>query len=129
LDRHEKELAASHKERASVTAADEFLPHGLTGDELDVLRRALAGDPTLARAALAQKRLQYFKHQRLFVLCIRRRRQWFNFLDGDPERDLVRRVAQSVRLPGRLLVISPQGSFRALGRKIERTGSAVWPQI
>ncbi len=126
VDRHEKEVAASRAERTAVTAKDHFLPHGLSTAELETLRRILATEPELARAELARKELKYLVHEQLFVLCVRRHPAWHRLPDAEADRALARRLAQSVRLPGRVLVFPPSGSFRALARKL-RHATAVWP--
>lgn len=125
VDRHEKETAAARAERSELTAKDILLAHDLPADELVALRRILDAEPELARAALAQKELRHFKKQRLFLLCVRRRRAWHRLPDSDADRTLVRRLSQAIRLPGRLLVFTPSGSFRGIGRKLLARADAV----
>jgi Zn-dependent protease with chaperone function len=128
LDRHESVLAASRAERANVTAQDSFADHGLTAAELTALRRTLATEPRLFAADLVQKKLHHFPHRRLFVLAVRLRRPWYGGPNQEANRALARRLAQTVQLPGRLLVIPPSGSFGALARRLQRTpGAHVWP--
>lgn len=118
MDRHEKSLAASHAERREVTANDTFIAHGLTEAELQGVRDELQPELRILRAHLARKELKYFPEQKLFVMCVYSRRAWHGFANGDLDRALVRRLSQKLHLPGRLIVLTPTGSFRALARKI-----------
>ena len=128
LDRHEKETVASRAERNEITAKDRLLPHGLSVPELAALRQVLSAEPELADAELAQKELKYFSNQRLFLLCVRRRKAWYGLADFEAERALARRLSASVRLPGRVVVFPPSGSFRALSKKLRQTAdSPIWP--
>ena len=120
LDRHENAMAASRAERTSVTAADTLLAHGLGEAELQKLREALAADPQLAYAELAQKELKHFPRQKLFVLCVHRWQPWHRLPNHDQDRVLAGRIARNIHLPGRVLVIPPTGSFSALARKLRR---------
>jgi Zn-dependent protease with chaperone function len=128
LDRHERELAASRLERVEVTGKNNFLVHGLAPPELENLRLALAAEPELARADLAQKELKHFTQQRLYVLCVHRAPAWHRLPDRERSLALAHRLALVVKLPGRVLVVPPTGGFRAVGAKLKRLpGSAVWP--
>ena len=125
LDRYEKDLQASRTERNSVTASDTFIPHRLTEGELEALRVVLAAEPPLAFAKLAQKQLQHYPKQKLFVLCVHRWPAWHRLPNASEDRALVNRLSRAVRLPGRVLVIAPSGGFRALARKLGRMRGAV----
>ncbi len=127
MDQHERDLSLSRVERSAVTVGDRFLPHALTPLELEALRRVLVSEPDLASAHLAQKELKYFKRQRFFVLCVRRFPAWHRLPNSTAERDIVSRLSQKVRLPGRVLVIAPSGSFGGIARKLKRPDNAVWP--
>lgn len=118
MDHHEKSLAASHAERREVTANDTFIAHGLTDAELETVRGELQPELRVLRAHLARKELKFFPEQRLFVMCIYSRRAWHGFPNGDLDRALIRRLSQKLHLPGRLIVLTPAGSFRALARKL-----------
>jgi hypothetical protein len=118
LDRHEAAMAASQVERASVTAADHLIPHGLDDTQLENARSLLAGQSGVTAAYLVQKRMRHFQKQRLFVLCIEGRRAWYRHSDGELEQAAVNALVGKVRLPGRVLVISSSGGFAPLGKKV-----------
>ena len=118
MDRYEKSLAASHAERREVSAKDSFIPHDLTETELQSVCETLAAEAGVLRARLARKVLQHFKKQRLFAVCVYPRRPWHGFGNAEADRALVNRLSQKLRLPGRVFVFSPAGSFRALAKKL-----------
>jgi Zn-dependent protease with chaperone function len=117
LDRHESDVKAAQVERSRITASDAFLPHGLDEDQLAPLRELLASMPTLGTAWLVRKKLQHFPSRPLFVLCVRATDTGWWASNDDRESDLKRRLIPKVELPGQVLVIVRQGSFRALAQK------------
>ena len=122
LDAHEAALAASHRERNSVTAADEFVPHDLTAQEFASLQEILSRESGIRFAWLARKRLAHFPKQRLFVLVVDASKGWFG--GSDAEDAVVRRLISAANLPGRALVVSPRGVWRAVARKVQATADA-----
>jgi hypothetical protein len=117
VDRYEKEMAASRKERSEFTASDVLIPHGLTEVELKKLCETLAADPQLARAELAQKQMRFFPKQKFFILCVHRWQAWHRLPNTAQDRVLVNRLSRVVQLPGRVLVFPPSGAHRAIARK------------
>jgi Zn-dependent protease with chaperone function len=129
ISRHESLQQAAHLERSSVTDADRFVDHGLTDSERDGLVATLSQDPQLESAWLVRKVLKHFTNQRLFVLVVRSPvRGWFGASNSEEDRALVTRLKDKITLPGRVLVIAPQGGFRKLARKIMKTqGTPLYP--
>jgi hypothetical protein len=128
MDAYEKSLVESRRERSSVDASDRFVPHTLTEDELRSLRAQLSTQPNIHRAFLGQKQLRHFPKQRLFVLCVETPRGWHRFPMREHDESLARRLAQTVQLPGRVLVFAPHGSFRAIARKVQQVpGTNIFP--
>ena len=125
LDRYEKDVAASQRERSQITASDTFVAHGLTDPEIEELRKVLASESDLVYAELAQKQLKHFPRQKFFVLCAHRRRPWHRIPNRDLDFAMVRRLSQKVKLPGRLLVLPPSGGFKAVARKISSLPGSV----
>jgi predicted Zn-dependent protease len=116
--RFQQTQADAIRERISVTAQDHLVPHGLSDLELASLCATLAADSELAEAYLVQKELKNWTHQPLYVLCVRTRPSFFGRSKAAQDMALVQRLIPQVRLAGRVLVISPQGGFRSLARKI-----------
>jgi hypothetical protein len=124
LDRHDSDLRASRRERSTIDAGDTFIPHELTDPQLAPLRELLASIPDVGVAWLTRKELRYFPNRPLFLLCVRGTlTRWWS-KDSEQEYALVRRLVPRVELPGQVLVISRQGSFRALARTIMRSPGA-----
>jgi hypothetical protein len=118
LSRFEEESAAAQRERSLVSASDDFAPHDLTETELAALRDILARHDTLHAAYLVRKELRHFPRQRLFVLCVRTKPNFLGRSNADADAALAARLIPEITLPGRMLVIAPQGGFRKLGRKV-----------
>ena len=122
LDALEAALQASHGERNSVTAADTFVPHDLSAAELAPITTALGGERDVRAAHLARKQLRHFPKQRLFVVVLITRRRWFGGEDLD--HALVARLAPALKLPGRMLVITPRVPWRGVARKVTRVAGS-----
>ena len=75
VDRYERNMVASLKERSEFTPGDVLIPHSLTEVELTKLREMLAADPQLACAELAQTD-EVFPKQKFFILCVHRWQPW-----------------------------------------------------
>ena len=119
LSRFEASRTAAAKERSLVTAADSFAPHGLSDLELQSLTATLAQQSDIASARLARKALKHYPKQRLFILVASSKPTGlFGYSNADRDRQLVTNLIAGVKLPGRVLVIAPQGGFRALAKKI-----------
>lgn len=128
LDYHESIQVEAGKERTSITASDTFRSHGLTDQELRTLLETLTADPEFHRAHLVQKTVRHLATQRLFVLCVQASPGRFGLPRLEAQRELAQRLAQKVRLPGRVFVFAPAGSNRALAKKLHRTsGACIWP--
>ena len=118
MDHFERAQKASHAERNDVSGKDTFIEHGLGEGELQPLRAELQPELRILRAHLARKELKHFPKQRLFVLCVYPKRPWHGFSNSDLDRALVNRLTRKVKLPGRVIIFTPIGKFRALSRKI-----------
>lgn len=124
LGAYEQDQAESVRERSTVTPGDTFLHHALAASELKMLSQLLFEDGDLAEAYLVRKQLRLRAHQPLYVLCVRTRIGWFGGSNGGRDAALVERLIPRVRLPGRVLVIAPQGGFRPLARAVMRISGA-----
>jgi len=124
LDRHEAAQASAQAELASITAADTLVAHGLEAAELEPVLSLLTADPSIRKAYLAQKQMKHLRKQRLFALCVEVEKAWHRLPNRDREQEAVKRLVGKVRLPGRVLVFSPSGSFSALARKLRKMPEA-----
>jgi Zn-dependent protease with chaperone function len=125
LSRFETAQAAATKERCTVTPNDKFVAHGLSDEELESLIEALAQQTDLHSAWLVRKELQHFRNQKLFVLVAHSQPHgWLGSTAAELDRKVVANLIKNVQLPGRVLVISPQGGFRPLARAIMKRPEA-----
>lgn len=108
----------SYRETENVSATDEFTNHDLSRDQVADLQRLLAADSALASAWLARKVLSHPAQRPLYVLCVRTETGLFGRSSGARDAALIGRLIPLLKLPGRVLVIAPQGSFRAVARRI-----------
>ena len=118
LDRFDVDLAQAGRERASVSASDTLLEHGLADDQLAPLRSLLAAQPDCHGAWLARKELQHFPERPLYLLCVRSVPNRWGLSNSDRDRSLTRRLIPRVELPGQVLVITRQGTYRQLADKL-----------
>lgn len=118
LDQFEKSMQASRQERQNVSASDTFLAHELGAEHLESLRGVLASHGDIATASMARKKLKYFAKQRLYLLCIQLRPAWHRVPNGAREQAVVAQLTKTVKLPGRVLIFAPHGSFRSIARKV-----------
>ena len=119
VSRFQTAQVAAVTERSVVTVKDPFVPHGLSETELASLRATLAAQTEIATAWLVRKELKHFQKQKLFVLVARTKPSGlFGGSNADRDCALVKALMSSIQLPGRMLVIAPQGGFRTLAQKI-----------
>jgi len=118
LDRYDADVVESRRERATVTARDGLLPHGLTDEQLAPLRALLTSLPDGSAAWLVRKALRHFPHRPLFLLCVRATPNRWGFANADRDRELTKQLVPRVELPGQVLVVTRHGAFRKLASKI-----------
>jgi hypothetical protein len=131
LSRYETTRDAAARERSVVTASDSFAPHELSRPELQGLITTLSQQPDIASAWLVRKSLKHFPKQKLFLLVVSSKpTSLFGYSNSDHDRTLVTSLIVAVKLPGRVLVVAPQGGFRPLARKImSLPDSKVFPRL
>lgn len=118
LGRYHAAQAAAQQERSVVSVKDAFLPADLEASDQLALHEILSRDADLAEAYVVRKQLKHFTHQPLFILCVRSKSGYFGRTSAAVDDAIVARLIPQVRLPGRILIVSPHGGFRALARKI-----------
>lgn len=118
LDAYEAASQLAAKAGAILSATDTFLAHELTEEQLEPLRKLLRGEPRLISADLARKAMPPDARGRLFVLSLHPKHRFLSGPDPEEARAIANRLFTQVRLPGRLLIIGPTGTYRAVARKI-----------
>jgi Zn-dependent protease with chaperone function len=118
FDEFQKENAVALRERARVIAADTFIPHELTEEQIASLQKIFGAEPTIGSAAVARKKVQHFPGSPCFVIGLRIKVPWWKLQGSNANNRLVHRVLKQVRLPGNFLVFADAKSLRALGAKV-----------
>lgn len=123
LSRFETASAGAERERSRLSPSDRFAPHGLSTDDLANLQETLTQEPNVAVAYLVRKELEHFPRQRLFILCLQPTGRSWGW-SSDRSALLVSRLVPRLKLPGRVLTITPQRGLHALIRRITRIPDA-----
>ena len=123
LSRFEAACAGAERERSRLSPSDRFVPHDLSADDLANLQEILAREPGVAAAYLVRKELEHFPRQRLFILCLWPTGSSWGW-STDRNARLVARLMPRLKLPGRVLTITPQRGARRLIRRITRIPDA-----
>ncbi|MFB9331090.1 M48 family metalloprotease [Paenibacillus aurantiacus] len=92
-------LEQADEERGALHANDTYIPHTLTRDELEALRKQLAGYSAIRKAYLVQKEVQLEQHDRLFALAIQFKRPWNTQNDDKFDAELLQSLQTSLDFP------------------------------
>lgn len=122
LHRFEKTQASQQKQ---VTTRDEFLPHGLSDQQLQALRNVLTQGQAVTGAWLALKRQDEAHEQPLFVLCLHGAKNWRGAYQTEADEATLRTLRAKIELPGRVLLMTPGGLYARLARKLMRNPQAM----
>jgi hypothetical protein len=119
------EKAAAERSAKSISKNDTFLPHGLSADDLDALRRQLGSyRAQLDRVFLVQKRVEHLPEHPYYVLAFRVRRGWTLTRSEREGVAIVQRMCQEIEFPGEAAVVSLVGQFKPLGKRFEQIRGA-----
>ncbi|HUS34827.1 MAG TPA: M48 family metallopeptidase [Verrucomicrobiae bacterium] len=118
VDEHEAMLKASAAEIQTVSSADKVIAHGLDAIQLASLIESLRAFPDVARVYLGRKELKVLKEEKLFLLCIRARRQWHRFPNTSAEEQIVAKMTMMSALPGRTFTFAASGPFKDVAKKL-----------
>ncbi len=75
---YQEKQQAARQERATYTERDAIEPHGLSEEDLQLLRDALKKLPEVQSAFLARKQLQHFPESPVYVVAMRMRKRFLN---------------------------------------------------
>lgn len=124
MERLAEEEAEFYKERATATAADEFLPHGLSAKEVESLQQLLAREEVVRDAVAAQKQVKKHPQKPMRVIGITVKVPWWKFRSSSANTELVDRILKGLELEGYFLVFVREKDLAALGRKIAKVPGA-----
>jgi len=92
LEEHHRLLARASAERLRVRRGDRFLPHDLSAEDVEKLRRVLNSYPQVTAAYVARKAVRVFADKPGYVLAVARRPRLF-----EDQRKSDRHLAESLR--------------------------------
>jgi Zn-dependent protease with chaperone function len=118
FDEFQKRTAIAQQERARLTAADIFLPHGLTAAQAEELKKALAEEPDIRRAAVARKKVLHFPESACFGVAIEIGTSWWKPRSSSANRQLVQRLVKKIKLPGYFIVFVAEKNLKKVGKKV-----------
>ncbi|MDB5269530.1 MAG: hypothetical protein JWP58_2570 [Hymenobacter sp.] len=102
--RHADRTDVAEAERTTISRTDNFLPHGLSEEELAGLRTSLAGiGSQIKRAWLLRKELTQFIEHPLYVLVVEHKSG--RSVAENTSKLLVNRVVEEVTLPGQGFIV------------------------
>jgi hypothetical protein len=125
MDEHEAMLTASAAEIQTVSSADKVIAHGLDAGQLARLIETFRALPDVAQVYLGRKELKVFKDEKLFLLCIRARRQWHRLPNTSAEEQIVAKMTMMSALPGRTLTFAASGPFKDVAKKLMKFPGAL----
>lgn len=93
-------------ERNTVTSRDQLKPHSASPEELDSLCRQLSASASVRKVYLAEKVVQLYPEDRLFVLGIEFRLPWYRFRSEQKELKQLSQLANSLDFPGETVLLN-----------------------
>lgn len=125
FDEFQKLNVLAQGERVRVTAADTFIAHELSAQQIAELRKVFSAEPEIGSAAVARKLVQHFPNSPCFAIGLKIKTAWWKPRGSGASQKLVQRVLKQVRLPGRFLVFVGEKNLRELGAKVFGVPGAV----
>ncbi len=125
FDEFQKRNALAQQERGRITAADTFIAHELTPQQIADLRKILQAEPEISAAAVARKQVEHFPDSPCFAIGLKTRVPWWKPRSSAAGQKLVQRVLKQVRLPGCFLVFVGGKNLRGLATKVFDVPGAV----
>ena len=125
FDEFQKLNVLAQGERVRVTAADTFIAHELSAQQIAELRKVFSAEPEIGSAAVARKLVQHFPNSPCFAIGLKIKTAWWKPRGSGASQKLVQRVLKQVRLPGRFLVFVGEKNLRGLGAKVFGVPGAV----
>lgn len=126
VDRHQDLELAAQRERANVRASDTFLPAGITGTQLEMVRGAIAAEADVAVAWIARKQVQHFPDSPCYVIAVKIDVPFFSLRSTDANQKVIDRVIAQLQLPGYALVFCDEGNLKSLAAAVREAGQEVF---
>ena len=114
---HDRAWEAGQRERAEISPEDKFLYHGLSAEQLGLLRQQLFQNDQIWRAYLVRKQVRHFPETPLYILGI------VPSVMARP--DLVQSLDSRVTFPGETFVVILQGNGKKFEKPMAQLSTAV----
>jgi Zn-dependent protease with chaperone function len=115
-------VSLANAERAGVTRKDTFESHGMAADAVRQIREVLAGEPAVKRAYAIRKTVEHLPEQSMYVIVVDAR---FTYGTQAKSRALAKRLAETLPLPGRGLIVIAGSTNRWLMRRAKKTADSL----
>jgi len=125
VDEFQKLAVLAQQERARVSAADTFIAHELTEQQIADLRKIFSSEPDIGLAAVARKQVVHFPKSPCFAVGLQIKVARWKPRGRTANRALVLRVLKHMRLPGYSLVFVNEKNLKGLGAEIFAAPNAV----
>jgi hypothetical protein len=122
---HADLLGRADAERASVTQEDDFAPHGMVADVLTPIRDMLAGERSVRKAYAMRKCVEHVPELAMHVIVLETRHGPLSYNAQAKNRALVKRLAETLPLPGRGYIVVVGSKTRWLLRRARKTGDSL----
>ena len=120
-EEHYDLLVEAQRERAAVSARDNFEPHGLSPEALEGLRAQLARYDGVDTAFLARKSVRLLPQKPLFVLVVVMAGIWYKYTSRSKDQLFAQRLATEVKLNShRFFVLVVPWRGHRLAAKVRR---------
>ena len=112
--RYYDELEKARYEREHIANGDDFVPHGLTSEQVEALRAQFPNVPLLRSAYLVRKVCRHLPDDPAYVLGVTSKRVFYRLQLNGRDRKLVRQLARTIKYPGSTYIIALEHNRRAL---------------
>ncbi len=124
VDEFQKLTVLANQERAQISAANTFIGHELTAQQMADLEKVFSAESEIAVAAVARKQVVHFPKSPCYVIGLKIKVRWWKPRGLNANQMLVRRVLEHCKVPGHRLVFVSEKKLVGLGTKILQTPGA-----
>jgi Zn-dependent protease with chaperone function len=118
FDEFQKVNVLAQQERAAISAADTFIAHALTEQQIGELQKIFGSEADIGSVAVARKQLQHLPNSPCFAIGLKVKVAWWKARGEAANKKLVQRILKQVRLPGHFVVFVSEKNLKALGKKV-----------
>jgi hypothetical protein len=122
--------AAAGLERGTILATDTFLPHELSQEQIEPLRKTFLAFQDIGEVWIAQKKVKVFPKSPCYVLAVKIRFSWWKLRSDTANQTLIAALWNQVSLPGSTYVFSDENDQSKVAKALRRVpGSLVYQKM